>query len=612
VLVILADDMGYDLGIYGGEIKTPNLDKLAKSGTILTNYYTAPLCAPTRAMLLSGTDNHRAGEGLMDTSVPDAPGYEGYLNHRVVSLATRLKDSGYHTYMAGKWHLGRADDQSPTARGFERSFALLDGAGDHFSLKGQSTTYYREDGKMLDKLPDNFYSTITYTDKMLSYLKSNAKDGKPFFAYLAYTAPHWPLQAPDEDLARQKGKYDEGYDVLRARRFEAWKKAGFAPADAQLPNLPPNYKPWSSLTAEEKAKSSRTMEAYAAMMERMDAEVGRVVQYLKDTGQFDNTLILFESDNGAEGMGAMGGNANNSVENIGRPGSFTALGVGWATATDPKYLLKYYAGEGGIHVPAFVSAPALGIPQGKRNDAVLVVSDVAPTLLELAGADPNAYANKPDTLSITGKSFAGVLRGDKNASVRGPDDVIGWEHSGNAGIRKGDWKLLWVAKGGGMGGGGGPPPGFTGAGPGAARPGAGGPGAGGAGPGAGISGPPPESEGAPPVGGGPGAGGPPAGFAGGPPGAGGPGGRPGAGGGTANDPTVSGVLSVGFRSNRVGPEGDPVGDGGPWMIFNLKDDPGERNDLSAQRPDIMKMMLAEWNKYVAANGVIVKHPAATK
>jgi arylsulfatase len=303
VLIIVADDLGYtDLGVFGSEIHTPNLDRLAKTGTILTNYYSSPLCAPTRAMLLSGTDHHLAGEGLMGMAVDDAPGYEGYLNHRVVSLATRLQSAGYHTYMAGKWHLGNEEDQSPTARGFERSFTLLDGAATHFNDMGGglgTTAHYRDDGKLVQSLPQNFYSAVYYTDKMLEYLKSRAGDGRPFFAYLAYTTPHWPIQARDEDIDRYRGRYNEGYEVLRQRRWAGWKAAGMASKNAEMPNLPPSYKAWDSLSDKERAGSIRTMEVYAAMIERMDTEIGRVLDYLRSSGQLDNTLIMFQSDNGA-------------------------------------------------------------------------------------------------------------------------------------------------------------------------------------------------------------------------------------------------------------------------------------------------------------------------
>ena len=537
VLVIVADDMGYtDLGAFGGEIRTPNLDRLAAAGTILTNYYTAPLCAPTRAMLLSGTDHHRAGEGRMGTPVADAPGYEDYLNHRVASLPARLQAAGYHTYMAGKWHLGLKDDQSPAVKGFERSFVLLQGGADHFikpSGAGGMETTYRDDGKVVP-VPQDFYSTTYYTDKMLGYLKEHAGDGKPFFAYLAYTSPHWPIQAPDADIARQRGRYDDGYEVLRQNRLKGWSAKGFGTRnDTTLPNLPPGYRPWSALTAEEQARSSRTMEVYAAMVERMDIEAGRVLKYLKDSGQMRNTIVIFQSDNGAEGS-QFGGDPgrDNSLQNIGRPNSWVSVGTGWASASEaPYYLLKTSTGEGGIHVPAFVSGPALGIPVGRREDSLIMTYDVAPTILELAGVPTAPPKDQPDALSITGRSFASVLRGQVNATRRGANDVVGWEHSGQAAIRRGDWKLLWV--------------------------GAGGPGPGGAGPGAG--------------------------------------GLPG-----PRALRSRAAISAGQ------PAGDPVGAGGPWKLYNLREDPRELHDQSRQHPEIAAQLVKDWQRYAAESGVIVK------
>jgi len=580
VLVIVVDDMGYtDLGAFGSEISTPNLDRLAAAGTILTNYYSAPLCAPTRAMLLSGTDPHRAGEGSMGTVVEDAPGYEDYLNDRVFSLPARLQTAGYHTYMAGKWHLGLKDDQSPAVKGFERSFVLLQGGADHFIKPpgtGGMDTVYRDDGKVVQP-PEDFYSTTYYTDKMLGYLKQNAGDGRPFFAYLAYTAPHWPIQAPDADIARQRGRYDEGYEVLRQKRFKAWSAKGFGSRnDTTLPNLPPAFRPWSALTAEEQAKSSRTMEVYAAMVERMDMEAGRVLKYLEDSGQMRNTIVIFQSDNGAEGaqMGGADAGRDNSLENIGRPRSWVTLGPGWATATEaPYYLLKYSTAEGGVHVPAFVSGSALGIPKGRREDSVIMTYDLAPTILELAGVSTAPPQDKPDALTITGRSFASVLRGQKNATRRGANDIVGWEHTGQAAIRKGDWKLLWVGAGG---------PGFGGAGPGARGAG---PGARGAGPGARDGGPQGAARGA-----GPGAA---------------PGAGPGAGRGAGGPP---GLIAPRTRAAVAAgqPAGDPVGNGGPWKLYNLREDPRELYDQSQQHPEIFAQLVKDWQRYVAENGVIVK------
>jgi arylsulfatase A-like enzyme len=598
VLVIVADDMGYtDLGAFGGEIHTPNLDRLAAAGTILTNYYSSVACAPTRSMLLSGTDNHRAGEGRMGMAVEDAPGYEDYLNHRVVSLPSRLQAAGYHTYMAGKWHLGQKDDQSPSVRGFEHSFVLLQAASEHFALPPGTTGMggiYRDDGKVVP-IPQDFYSTTYYTDKMLGYLKQNAGDGKPFFAYLAYTAPHSPLQAPDADIARQRGRYDEGYEVLRQNRFKGWLAKGFGSKNATLPNLPPGYSPWSALTADEQAKSSRTMEVYAAMVERLDTEAGRVLKYLEDSGQMRNTIVIFQSDNGAAGGGGGPGGRDNSLENIGRVTSFAGYGTGWASASEaPYYLLKFYTAEGGIHAPAFVSGAALGIPKGRHEDSLIMTYDLAPTILELAGASTAPPKDQPDALPITGRSFASVLRGQANATRRGANDVVGWEHSGQAAIRKGDWKLLWVgAEGPGAGG---EPGAGRGAGPGgrAGGRGAGAPGAArGAGPGAGLGAGPPGAGPGAGLGAGPGS--DSEGPAAGPAGARGAGGARGLGA-----PRSRASLAAGQ------PAGDPVGTGGPWRLYNLREDPHELHDQSRQHPEILAQLVTDWQRYVADNGVIVK------
>jgi arylsulfatase len=408
-------------------------------------------------------------------------------------------------------------------------------------------------------LPQDFYSSISYTDKMLGYLKDHAGDGKPFFAYLAYTAPHWPLQAPDADIARQRGRYDEGYEVLRQKRFKDFIAKGFgAKSDTTLPNLPPGYRPWSSLTAEEQARSARSMEIYAAMIERMDSEAGRLLKYLEDSGQMRNTIVIFQSDNGAEGIDFPNNDPvrDNSLDNIGRPNSWVSLGTGWATAAEaPYHLLKYYTGEGGIHVPAFVSGSALGIPKGHREGSLIMTYDVAPTILELAGVSTASPKDRPDALSITGRSFADVLRGQANATRRGANDAVGWEHNGHAAIRKGDWKLLRVGIAASvlMGAGAGP---------------AGRPGPGGTGPGSGREAATPNF----------GAGSPP----------------------PVMPPRSRAVIAAGQ------PAGDPVGGGGPWKLYNLREDPRELHDQSKQHPEIVADLMKEWQRYAAENGVIVK------
>ena len=451
-VLIVADDLGYsDLGVFGSEIATPHIDSLAQNGVVLTNFYTAPLCAPTRAELMSGTDHHRAGEGLMQVNIPDLQGYEGHLNGRVLTIAERLRDAGYGTYMAGKWHLGTSEEQTPFARGFEKTFALLEGGASHYddqvgAVSG-TVAKYSENGRPVESLPEGFYSTDHYTDKMLEYLQSREDQSEPFFAYLSYTAPHWPIQAPDDDVARQRGKYAEGYDIIRNRRFERWKTTEFATASAEPPELSQGHIDWQSLTDEERLSSARTMEIYAAMVERMDMQIGRLLEYLEATGQDDNTLIIFMSDNGPEASTTRPGfrnNVDNRFENLGRPGSFAFVGPGWAEAGSAQYYLtKSYAAEGGIRVPAIVGGGL--VSTASRSEAALILGfDVAPTLLELAGIESASNMDRSDILPITGLSFAGLLQDDGQYSARGMNNPVGREHGGHAAIRMGDWKLLWV------------------------------------------------------------------------------------------------------------------------------------------------------------------------
>ncbi|MGI8635823.1 MAG: sulfatase-like hydrolase/transferase, partial [Segetibacter sp.] len=239
----MADDLGYsDLGCFGSEISTPNIDALAKQGQIFTNFYTAATCSPSRAMLLSGTDNHIAGLGNMAEQIPyfhqqvGQPGYEGYLNEKVVCIAQLMKDVGYHTYISGKWHLGLTAEQSPTAKGFERSFALLDAAANHFIPNVRENPFW-EDGHFTN-YPNGQYSSDVYTDKSIRFIQQDHGDEKPFFLYAAYTSPHWPLQAPPAYIEKYHGVYDIGYDSLRSLRFQSLKKKGITAQDVILPDLP--------------------------------------------------------------------------------------------------------------------------------------------------------------------------------------------------------------------------------------------------------------------------------------------------------------------------------------------------------------------------------------
>jgi arylsulfatase A-like enzyme len=464
ILLIVADDMGYsDLGAFGGEIPTPHMDKLAKSGVILTNFYASPTCSPTRAMLLSGVDHHLAGLGSMaETLTPNQqgkPGYEGYLNSRVVSVASVLRDAGYHTYMAGKWHLGYADDQSPMARGFERSYALLQGAGHHFNDNGveanEPKSTYREDDKIV-KRPNGVYSTDLWERKLLGFIDSNHGDGKPFFAYLAYTAPHWPLQAPTEAIRKYKGKYDVGYDVIRRQRLERMRKLGIIPKDAETSSPPPNVPAWKTLTAKQKKNEARLLEIYAAMVDLADQSVGRILDHLRAKGELDNTLIVFFSDNGASEHDPYNDGTqvfqeflrpqyDNNYDNLGTATSFAAYSGGWASVvTSPFRLFKSYTTEGGIRVPFFVTG--YGVEKHPRvAHSFATVLDLAPTFLDIAGVKhPSTYEGRK-VEPLGGASMLPFLHG-KQQTIHPEGYGFGWELFGRRAARKGEWKVVWVEK----------------------------------------------------------------------------------------------------------------------------------------------------------------------
>jgi arylsulfatase len=465
-LVIVADDLGFsDLGAFGGEIATPHLDALAKAGLRFTDFHTAPACSPTRAMLLTGTDHHIAGLGTLDEvaskSQRGKPGYEGYLNDRVVTVTELLRDSGYRTFMSGKWHLGMTIATAPHARGFERSFALLPGAANHYASSPKAgtgfprqDTIYAEDDKFV-ALPDDFYTSDGFTDKLIDYLGARPNDDAPFFAYLAFSAPHWPLQAPDDLVAKYRGRYDAGPDALRAERLQKLIDLGLcAPGIVPHPVVAKS-KAWPDMTDAERAVSARTMEVYAAMVERIDWNVGRLVAHLKQRGEFDDTVILFLSDNGAEGalieavpvfgprlMEFIDTHYDNSLENIGRPNSYVWYGPRWAqAATAPSRLYKTHTSEGGIRVVAFLTGAPFA-RQGAISETFATAMDVAPTLLELAGVDhPGARWQDHDIVGMRGRSLVPYLAGE--ADVVHTDDVAtGWELFGRCAIRRGDWKAL--------------------------------------------------------------------------------------------------------------------------------------------------------------------------
>jgi arylsulfatase A-like enzyme len=460
-LVIVADDLGFsDIGAFGGEINTPNLDRLAYGGIRFIDFHSAPACSPTRAMLLTGTDHHIAGIGTMlEVAVPGfrgAPGYEGYLNERVVALPELLRDAGYLTLMAGKWHLGHTIETSPWARGFERSFALLPAGASHYGAEAGGgfppvPTLYTEDDHFVT-VGEDFYSSDSYTDTLLRYLRERPDgDDRPFFAYLPFQAPHWPLQAPRDSIAAYHGRYDAGPDALREERLAALKRLGLCPPDVEAhPVVADGAAEWADMTAEARALSARAMEVYAAMVDRMDWNIGRVVDYLADSGELDDTVVIFLSDNGAEGaiveaMPLRGAeiaaqierNCDNSLDNLGGPTSFIWYGPRWAqAATAPSRLHKAFTTEGGIRVVGFLTWPGFA-RQGE------IGTDIAPTVLELAGAEhPGTYRGRA-VEPIRGRSLVPYLSGD-GAAVHAAETGTGWELFGRRAIRQGDWKALYL------------------------------------------------------------------------------------------------------------------------------------------------------------------------
>ena len=458
-LIVVADDLGYsDLGIYGGEIETPNLDSLAQQGLMFTNYYVAGTCSPTRSMLMTGVDHHRAGIGAMAVHIADnqlgMPGYEGFLNDHVLTIAERLKSANYHTFMTGKWHLGETEEQSPVARGFDQSYILINGGASHFDQSGLHAKYnpatYRDNGKSVQLSDDFSYSTDFYTNETISYLKSIEGSSDPFFAYLAYTAPHWPLQAPEEDIAEYQGKYDSGWQSIRDARLKRQKEMGLVPETATLSSLSSVISSWEDLSEEDRLYAAKRMEIYAAMVDRLDRKLGELIAYLKVSGQFENTVIVFMSDNGSEGAPLDAGppfstwmqNFDNSVENIGSASSYIFLGEQWAVVGNtPNRLYKGMTTDGGIRVPGFIHYPQAN-NQASKYDGLVSVLDIVPTILDLAGLDEmDTEIEGRELHELQGKSWLGLLN-SSNAQVRNDDEGLGWELFNKMGYRRGNWKAV--------------------------------------------------------------------------------------------------------------------------------------------------------------------------
>ncbi|HBO14055.1 MAG TPA: arylsulfatase [Halieaceae bacterium] len=448
LVLVVVDDAGLmDFSAYGGEIATPTIDALARRGTRFTGYRTSPLCAPSRAMLLTGLDSHRTGIATIPEVLPpeqaDAPGYGMRLAAGVTTVAERLRDAGYRTLMTGKWHLGHGEGDLPVDHGFDRSFVLDASGADNWSQAPYMPYYdsapWFEDAEPAT-LPEDFYSSRFIVDRMVEYLDDTPPD-KPFFAYLAFQAIHIPVQAPAAFIDPYRSRYAEGWAALREERAKRARASGLFPPSAPLAPLPPAAPSWDALAPEERALWAARMAANAGMMTAMDHELGRFLAALTRRGLADNTVFVIVSDNGPAPsradddwrmrlwLAARGYRLD--AANIGGPGSYAFIGPGWAAAAaSPLDRYKFTAAEGGVRVPLIIA----GVGRPQLSDAFTVAPDIAPTLLELAGrSDPQD--------GLDGRSLVPLLHGEAD-SVYGPDEAVGLEVAGNAALYRGQYKLV--------------------------------------------------------------------------------------------------------------------------------------------------------------------------
>ena len=456
IVILLADDVALtDFGSYGGEAHTPNIDDLAARGSVFTQFRTSPQCAPSRAMLLTGMDNHRAGLGAIPEVLPpshiDQPGYTMHLEDGVETIAVRLKREGYRTYMTGKWHLGRGPGDLPNEHGFDRSFVLDASGADNWDDRPYMPLYteapWFEDGTPVD-LPDDFYSSAFLVDRMIDYLGDVPAEDAPFLAYVAFQAIHIPVQAPDTFIDNYNGAYDIGWHEVRRRRYARAIELGLIPEGAPLGDMHPALRDWASLDAAERALATRSMEVNAGMLEAMDFHIGRLTEHLKQTGAYENTIFVVTSDNGPEGGNLRHGEnaildawlrsegySETRIEKLGGPDTMVSIGPEWASAAaSPSHLYKFHGADGALRVPLIMSGP--GLPAGARIGARSIMPDLMPTLLEIVGADTPA----PNARPMTGRSLRPVLDGVL-AEAYGEGDVYGIEVAGNVGLYRGRHKL---------------------------------------------------------------------------------------------------------------------------------------------------------------------------
>jgi arylsulfatase A-like enzyme len=458
IVFVLLDDAGFsDFGAYGSEIQTPNIDQIAKAGVRFTNFHTASTCESSRAMMHTGVDHHRAGAGTLKVVMADnqkgKPGYEGYLSDNAHSLGQLMHDGGYATYFAGKWNLGDGLERSPGAKGWDRYIALEQTGADNYEAKVYAPlnleAVWWEDGKRA-QLPKDFFSTRHYVDKMIQYIEEGKTANKPFFSILAFQAVHSPLQAPEVDINKYSHRYDAGWEVLRSQRYQRQVELGLMPAGLKLPQAALGRR-WSSLSDDEQRLYAKKMAVFAGMLDNADQHIGRFRDYLRKTGQLDNTVFIVMSDNGADAYELnrlnlpfrlwYHANFALGIEDLGQKGSYVHYGQDWAEVSNtPFAMFKGTAGEGGMRVPFIVNYPQHVKPGSVANEFAYV-TDFLPTVLDIAGiALPGDDYKGRKLMRPTGTSMLPFLEG-RAASIHAPDELVGFEGTGAEAIYRGDYKI---------------------------------------------------------------------------------------------------------------------------------------------------------------------------
>jgi len=443
IILVLVDDLGFsDIEPYGGlEINTPNLTKLAQEGTRFQEFYNNSICAPTRAALLTGQYAHKAGIGYFNVNL-GLPAYQGFLNKESLTLAEVLKNAGYSTIISGKWHVGDDFDQWPAQRGFDKSFGFIGGAVNFYEINDKdnpSVPLYRNNEPYY--LPKNKHLTDEITDQAITFLEEQSAEEKPFFLYLAYNAPHWPLQAPEEEIQKYKDVYAIGWDSLRVKRYEQAVEKGVFPKEQRISEKDTTILPWNKLTYDEQQYWQRRQQVFAGMIDHLDQGIGRILQTLKTLNKDENTVIIFLSDNGAQGGKSTRIYTSRNTETVGRPGSYDIQNDNWSqTGNSPLRSYKNHPYEGGISAPFIVWYPK-EVNQNVIKKGTGHIIDVAPTLYDYAHASYPSDFNGIQTNKLVGVSLRETLtQAQSNQVDRGKP--LFWERAGNRAVRSGKWKLV--------------------------------------------------------------------------------------------------------------------------------------------------------------------------